>query len=259
MKFFKCLRKNSKLGLFMYDFRDKRLLLYLHPPNQSNIAGIELFATKLLEVQQHKLNFMLGRFKHDTETKTLASHLARLLHSLPKPANARIHFIKEPYERIVLTFGRELKLFNLEHVASLFKQKGELLLSIAGEILVLTKNDKCSVTIISTRIYEQKLQDAQMAISWIDNRVSGKVSRVLRYVNNFFNSSSKGEKELKRIFAEMGTGECKMFFSALRTSGVKIEQLSHDISESLEGFKKTDKVIFLGTFAGVDMLLYRIQ
>jgi len=165
IKFFKCLKKNHKLGLFMHDFKDKRLLLYLHPPSHSNIAGKEIFATKLLEVQQHKLNFMLGRFKHDTESKTLARHLARLLHSLPKPANARIHFMEDPSKRIVLTFARELKLFNREHVASLFRQKGELLLSIAGEILVLTKNEKCSVTIISTKRYEQKLQDAQMAIS----------------------------------------------------------------------------------------------
>jgi len=57
----------------------------------------------------------------------------------------------------------------------------------------------------------------------------------------------------------MGAGECKIFFSALRTSGVKIEQLRLDISKSLEGYKDTDRVTFLGTFAGVDMLLYRIQ
>jgi len=57
----------------------------------------------------------------------------------------------------------------------------------------------------------------------------------------------------------MGAGECKIFFSALRTSGVKIEQLRLDISKKFGGYKDTDRVTFLGTFSGADMLLYRIQ
>jgi len=263
-KFFKCLKNYPKLGLFIHDFKEKRLLVCLHPPAHCSIMPKEIYATQLLEVQRHELNFMLGRFKHDPEHKTLARQLARLLHSLPKPASARIHLIKDPSERIILTFSREVKVFNREHVTNFVRHKGELILTIAGEIVILTKNERCSVTILSTRRYEHKLQHGQLAIYFSGG--AGDTARtlpardtVMRHMKNLFNSGSSGEEELERLYAKMRPRECKVLFSDLRTSDVKIEQLSRDICDSLEKLKYNEKVKFLGKSDGIDILLYHIH
>jgi len=266
LKFFKCLKNHPKLGLFMHDFKEKRLLVYLHPPEHCTAMPKEMYATQVLEAQRHELNFMLGRFKHNPARITLARQLARLLYSLPKPASARIHLIRDHSERMTLTFGREIKVFDREHVANFLRQKGELLLTIAGEIVVLTKNERCSVTIMSTRRYEQKLQHSQVAIYYNNTNGLGDAARavkdratVMRYLTNLINNGSQGEEELKRLYAKMRMRECKILFSDLRTSGARIDPLSSDICECLEKLKYNEKVKFLGKSDGVDILLYHIH
>jgi len=240
--FFRHLRDQPRLGLFIHDFRDKRLMVYLHPPNR-NLPS-ELHATKLLEPQRHELNFMLGRFKHDPSLSTLSNRLTRLLQVLPKPADAELLVYQFSEERIDVTFERKEKEFTREHVSNFFWQKGKLLLTIAGEIMILTKNDESSLSGMSTKRYELKMRHASFSASFrgsLSNasKSTPKVKSVLRDTLEYFQFT---KEEVVQLFEEMSDRQCKIVFMSLRVGDFAVDALRQEIEENLNFMKTSTNV-----------------
>lgn len=259
VKFFRYLRGHPRLGLFIYDFRDKRLLLYLHSP--SSRLPTDLHATKLLVPQRHELNFMLGRFKHDPSIGTLSRKLTRLLQLLPRPAQAEVFFAKAPQPLIEVTFGRKTKEFTREHVANFIKLNGKLLLTIGGEILILTKSDESSISGISARRYEQKTYHTTISASFhgvLKNPIgdSNKLKSVIDDIWEFFHFT---ESEVAQFFEQMSDRQCRIVFTSLRVCDLVIESISHEMEENLSRKSNTAvKILDTVSFEKGTTILYQI-
>jgi len=233
VKFFRYLRGHPRLGLFMHDFRDQRLLLYVHSPSRK--LPTELYATKLMVPQRHELNFMLGRFKHDPSIGTLSRKLTRLLQVLPRPAKAEVFFSRAPEQRIELTFGRETKEFTRDHVANFVKRNGKVLLTIAGEILVLTKGSECSISCISTRRYEQKTYHNTLSASFQGTlkNPAGNTKKIKSVLNDIREYCHFTEEEIFRLFKEMSNRQCRIVFTSLRVCDLLINSIFNEMEENL--------------------------
>jgi len=260
VKFFRYLRGHPRLGLFIYDFRDKRLLLYLHSP--SSRLPTELHATKLLVPQRHELNFMLGRFKHDPSIGTLSRKLTRLLQLLPRPAQAEVFFAKAPQPLIEVTFGRKTKEFTREHVANFIKHNGKLLLTIAGEILILTKSGESSISCISAKRYEQKTYHTTISASFqgvLKHPTGGTGSKLKSVIDDIWEFFHFTESEVAQFFEQMSDRQCRIVFTSLRVCDLVIESISHEMQENLSRKSNTAvKILDTVSFEKGTTILYQI-
>jgi len=259
VKFFRYLRGHPRLGLFIHDFRDKRLLLYLHSP--SSRLPTELYATRLLVPQRHELNFMLGRFKHDPSIGTLSRKLTRLLQVLPRPSQAEIFFGKDPQQLIEVTFGRKTKEFTREHVANFIKLNGKMLLTIAGEILILTKSEESSISGISARRYEQKTYHTTLSASFHGTlkNPTGNSSKLKSVVDDIWEFFHFTEAEVAQLFEQMSDRQCRIVFTSLRVCDLVIDSISHEMQDNLSRKSNTAvKVLDTVSFEKGTTILYQI-